>query len=105
MAHMNRRQFIRHGLTALVLATPIGKWVYDLWQSKKQIPVHFGGGTVRLPDGALYSEGKLRLRGVVHIDDGMFYAPYVPFKADDLIYDPALFQPRRGMLTRFKNLQ
>lgn len=40
-------------------------------------------------------------KGESYMDSGYFYAPYIPVTKKPVILDPASFEPRRGILTRY----
>ena len=40
-------------------------------------------------------------KGSNFLETGAVYAPYVPLIMTPLVYDPANFTPRRGVMTRY----
>jgi hypothetical protein len=43
----------------------------------------------------------LGYRGTQFLETGAVYAPYVPLIMTPLVYDPATFTPRKGIMTRY----
>jgi hypothetical protein len=43
----------------------------------------------------------LGFRGSQFLETGAVFAPYIPLIMTPLIYDPATFTPRKGLLTRY----
>ena len=64
------------------------------------------GGTVT---GAIVSSGgvtvsssaTLGFRGAQFLETGAVFAPYIPLIMTPLVYDPASFTPRKGIMTRY----
>jgi hypothetical protein len=40
-------------------------------------------------------------RGTQFLETGAVYAPYIPLVMTPLVYDPANFTPRKGVMTRY----
>jgi hypothetical protein len=40
-------------------------------------------------------------RGKQFLESGAVFAPYIPLIMTPLIYDPATFTPRKGLMTRY----
>jgi hypothetical protein len=55
---LNRRTFIRQLFVYIICLSPIGKWLYDKWQKKRQLSW-----------------------------DGYIYAPYIPLQMSTLEFD------------------
>ena len=47
------------------------------------------------------NEILLGFKGSNFLETGAVYAPYVPLIMTPLVYDPANFTPRRGVMTRY----
>ena len=47
------------------------------------------------------NEMLLGFKGSNFLESGAVYAPYVPLIMTPLVYDPANFTPRRGVMTRY----
>ncbi len=43
-------------------------------------------------------------RGNQFLETGAVYAPYIPLMLTPLVYDPANFTPRRGVMTRYAKI-
>ena len=43
----------------------------------------------------------LGFRGTQFLESGAVFAPYIPLIMTPLVYDPATFTPRKGLLTRY----
>jgi hypothetical protein len=43
----------------------------------------------------------LGFRGTQFLEAGAVYSPYVPLIMTPLVYDPATFTPRKGIMTRY----
>ena len=47
------------------------------------------------------NEILMGFKGSNFLESGAVYAPYVPLIMTPLVYDPANFTPRRGVMTRY----
>jgi len=43
----------------------------------------------------------LGFKGAQFLETGAVFAPYIPLIMTPLVYDPATFTPRKGLMTRY----
>jgi len=62
-----------------------------------------GGGKIKVYKNPYMTENQILLgfRGTQFLESGAVFAPYIPLIMTPLVYDPATFTPRKGLLTRY----